>query len=245
MSTPDNLLFGDQIAASRLSERFFALDAQKLLRLAIEDLFPGRVALVSSFGSESAVLLHMVSEIDKAVPVLFLDTLHLFPETLAYRDELVARLGLTNIKTLKPDAQELAKEDPDNFLWASDPDRCCAIRKVEPLAKALKDYDAWITGRKRFQAATRAALPLFESEGERIKLNPLAAWTREDITAYFEKHALPPHPLVAKNYFSIGCLPCTSPVRPGEEARAGRWRGKSKTECGVHIPAVLEAGANI
>lgn len=244
MSTPSGLPLGDPSTAAQLSERFCALNAQELLRLAIEDLFPGRIALVSSFGSEAAVLLHMISELDRAVPVLFLDTLHLFPETLAYRDALVARLGLTRVETLRPDPETLAKEDSENFHWSSDPDRCCAIRKVEPLAKALRNYDAWITGRKRFQAATRAALPLFENDGTHIKLNPLATWTRDDIAAYFERHGLPAHPLVARNYLSIGCLPCTSPVRPGEDARAGRWRGRGKTECGVHIPATLEAGSD-
>ena len=119
------------------------------------------------------------------------------------------------------------------------------MRKVAPLAKGLANYDAWISGRKRFQATTRVALPLFESDGPRIKLNPLATWTEADIKAYFEKHALPEHPLVAKNFLSIGCLPCTSPVRPGEDARAGRWRGRGKTECGVHLPSILEAGADI
>ncbi|QAY96831.1 phosphoadenylyl-sulfate reductase [Methylovirgula ligni] len=245
MSVLEAPLFGDQIAASRLSDRFYALGAEKLLRLAIQDLFTGRIALVSSFGADSAVLLHMVAQIDKATPVLFLDTLHLFPETLAYRDALVDRLGLTRLITLKPDLEELSREDPENFQWSSDPDRCCALRKVVPLAKALANYDAWITGRKRFQAATRAALPLFESDGPRIKLNPLATWTQADIKAYFEKYDLPEHPLVAKNFLSIGCLPCTSPVRPGEDARSGRWRGRGKTECGVHIPSVLEAGADI
>lgn len=238
-------VFGDSIAASRLSEKFYAMGAEKLLRLAIEDLFPGRIALVSSFGADSAVLLHMVAQIDKTTPILFLDTLHLFPETLAYRDKLADKLGLANVITLKPDAEALASEDPEKFLWATNPDRCCAIRKVEPLAKALTAYDAWITGRKRFQAVTRAALPLFESDGDRVKLNPLAAWTQAEVTSYFETHGLPPHPLVEKNYFSIGCIPCTSPVRPGEDLRAGRWRGRGKTECGVHAPATLEAGADI
>jgi phosphoadenosine phosphosulfate reductase len=244
MSAPEGLLFGDQIAASRLADRFFALDAQKLLRLAIEDLFPERVALVSSFGADSAVLLHMISEIDPATAVLFLDTLRLFPETLAYRDRLVGQFRLTNVATLKPDEKLLAAEDPDKFLWARNPDRCCEIRKVLPLAAALKPYDAWITGRKRFQAATRMALPLFEAEGTRIKVNPLAAWTKADIDAYFEKHALPRHELVAKNYFSIGCVPCTSPTRAGEDVRAGRWRGRGKTECGVHA-LTPDAGADI
>lgn len=244
MSAHEGLLFGDQIAASRLAEKFFALDARKVLRLAIEDLFPGRIALVSSFGADSAILLHMVSEIDKATPVIFIDTLQLFSETLAYRDKLVAQFGLTKVKTVKPDAKLLAKEDEDKFLWARNPDRCCEIRKVLPLANALQGYDAWITGRKRFQAATRASLPLFEADGARIKVNPLAGWTKAEIDAYFETHGLPRHELIAKNYLSIGCVPCTSPVRPGEDARAGRWRDRGKTECGVHV-ATLDAGADI
>jgi phosphoadenosine phosphosulfate reductase len=241
MSAPDGQVLDDQATAARLAEKFVALDAEELLRLSIKDLFSGRIALVSSFGADSAVLLHMVSEIDRATPVLFLDTLHLFPETLAYRDMLISRLGLTHVVTLQPDRDLLAKDDPENFLWSQNPDRCCEIRKVLPLAKALKNYDAWITGRKRFQAATRAALPLFEEDGARIKVNPLANWTQDDLVAYSGKHDLPPHPLVAKNYLSIGCLPCTSPVRPGEDARAGRWRGRGKTECGVHVPAQMTA----
>jgi phosphoadenosine phosphosulfate reductase len=244
MSAHEGLLFGDQVAASRLTEKFFALDPQKLLRLAIEDLFPGKIALVSSFGADSAVLLHMVSEIDPTTPILFIDTLQLFPETLVYRDELIARLHLTNIDTLKPDDKLLAKEDPDKFLWARNSDRCCEIRKVLPLAKALQGYDAWITGRKRFQSVTRAALPLFEADGDRIKINPLAGWTQAHIDDYFTAHGLPRHHLVAKNYLSIGCVPCTSPVRPGEDVRAGRWRDRGKTECGVHV-ATLDAGADI
>ena len=244
MSAHEGPLFGDEAAASRLTEKFVALDAQKLLRLAIEDLFPGRIALVSSFGADSAVLLHMLSEINPATPVIFLNTLHLFPETLAYRDQLIAKLGLTNVDTLLPDEKILAQEDPDKFLWASNPDRCCEIRKVLPLAKALQGYDAWITGRKRFQAATRAALPLFEADGARIKVNPLATWTQADIDEYFTAHDLPRHDLIAKNYFSIGCVPCTSSVKPGEDLRAGRWRGRGKTECGLHV-ATADTGLDI
>ena len=174
MSAHDVSLFGDQVAAARLAAKFTAVDAPKLMRLAVEDLFPGRIALVSSFGVDSAVLLHMASEIDKALPIVFVDTLHLFPETLAYRNSLITRLGLTNVETSRPDKKALAEADPENFLWATDPDRCCELRKVMPLAKALEGYEAWITGRKRFQAASRAALPLFETEGERVKINPLA-----------------------------------------------------------------------
>ncbi len=244
MSAHDIKMFGDQIAASRLEDRFARVKATSLLRLAIEDLYPGRIALVSSFGADSAVLLHMVSEIDKKTPVVFVDTGQLFPETLAYRDELVARLGLENVIVAEPDAATIAAEDPEKFLFASDPDRCCDIRKVLPLGKALEGYDAWITGRKGFQSVTRARVPLFEAEGERVKVNPLVGWTATDVLAYIAKAGLPPHPLVAKGFPSIGCLPCTSAVKPGEDARAGRWRGRGKTECGIHMGA-LTAGMGI
>jgi phosphoadenosine phosphosulfate reductase len=244
MSMHDVTLFGDQIAATRLMTRFVGLDAQKFLRLAIEDLFPGRIALVSSFGADSAVLLHMVSQIDKMTPVVFVDTLHLFPETLAYRDTLISKLDLKNVRTAQPEPAELAIQDPEKFLWASDPDRCCEIRKVAPLAKALEGFDAWITGRKRFQADTRATLPLFEAEGDRIKVNPLAGWSAAKIADYFDNFDLPKHELVAKGYLSLGCIPCTSVVKPGEDSRAGRWRGRDKVECGIHL-GTLEAGSDI
>ena len=227
-----------------LSDRFEERSAQSRLRAAIHDLFPGRIALVSSFGADSAVLLHMIAAIDTATPIVFVDTGMLFPETLAYRDRLVAQLGLTRVETHTPDAEDLAEQDPESFLWARVPDQCCHIRKVLPLSRALDGYDAWISGRKRFQATTRDALPVFQAEAGRIKVNPLADWSAKDILAYMDDHALPRHELVAKNYLSIGCLPCTSPVRPGEDARAGRWRGKAKVECGIHT-AFPDAGAGI
>jgi phosphoadenosine phosphosulfate reductase len=240
----DVSLFGDYTAASRFEERFVALDARALLRLSIQDLYAGRIALVSSFGADSAVLLHMVSTIDKATPVIFVDTGHLFQETQDYRDELVNLLGLTNVQAVSPTAEDLATYDPESFLWSSDPDQCCEIRKVMPLGRAVAGYDAWITGRKRFQSDTRASLPLFETEGARIKINPLASWNATRLLDYLDAHDLPRHRLVAKNYLSIGCIPCTSPVKPGEDARAGRWRGRSKTECGIHL-GVVSGGAGI
>src|ERR1700727_3012926 len=200
MSAHDVKLFGDQIAASRLETRFAQLKATSLLRLAIEDLYPGRIALVSSFGADAAALLHMVAQIDKATPVVFVDTGQHFPETLAYRDDLVARLKLTNVIVAEPDAETVAEEDPEKFLFASDPDRCCEIRKVMPLGKALDTYEAWITGPKGFKGATRAAGPLFEAEGERVKINPLVGWSASDILAYIAEAGLPPHPLVAKGF---------------------------------------------
>jgi phosphoadenosine phosphosulfate reductase len=244
MSAHDVKLFGDAVAASRLETRFAQLPAATLLRLAIKDLYPGRIALVSSFGADSVVLLHMVAEIDKATPIVFVDTGQHFPETLAYRDSLVDKLGLTNIVVAEPDQATLANEDPEKFLFASDPDRCCEIRKVAPLAVALDAYDAWITGRKGFQTADRARLPLFEAEGARVKVNPLVSWSAGDLLGYLKAHDLPPHPLVAKGFPSIGCLPCTSRVMPGEDPRTGRWRGKSKQECGIH-GVTLDAGGNI
>jgi len=244
MSAHDVKLFGDQIAATRLEDRFARIKASSLLRLAIEDLFPGRIALVSSFGADSAVLLHMVSRVDPATPVVFVDTGQHFPETLAYRDTLCASLGLTNVIVAGPDPATLEAEDPEKFLFASDPDRCCEIRKVLPLASALDGYDAWITGRKGFQSVTRARVPLFEAEGERVKVNPLIGWSASDILDYIRAAGLPPHPLVAKGFPSIGCLPCTSRVAPGEDIRAGRWRGRTKSECGIHTEP-LTAGQDI
>jgi phosphoadenosine phosphosulfate reductase len=234
MSAHDVRLFGDAIAASRLEDRFAKVKARSLLRLAIEDLFPGRIALVSSFGADSVVLLHMVAQVDPKTPVVFVDTGQHFPETLRYRDELCARFGLANLIVAEPDADATAAEDPEKFLFASDPDRCCDMRKVQPLARALDGYDAWITGRKSFQTATRSRVPLFEAEGDRVKVNPLVGWSATDVLDYIRAAGLPPHPLVAKGFPSIGCLPCTSRVAPGEDPRAGRWRGRSKIECGIH-----------
>ncbi len=244
MAAHDVKLFGDQIAASRLESRFAKVKASSLLRLAIEDLFPGRIALVSSFGADAAALLHMVAQVDKATPVVFVDTGQHFPETLAYRDELCAQLGLTDVRSATPDPATLAAEDPEKWLFSSDPDRCCEIRKVRPLAVAMDGFDAWITGRKGFQSDLRSTLPLFEAEGDRVKVNPLVGWTATDVLAYIREAGLPRHPLVAKGFPSIGCMPCTSAVRPGEDERAGRWRGRGKTECGIHT-TVLDAGANI
>ncbi|MGH6852708.1 MAG: phosphoadenylyl-sulfate reductase [Methylocella sp.] len=244
MAANEGARFADTDSAARLGAKFAGMDTRELMRVVIEDLFPRRIALVSSFGADSAVLLHMVAQIDRTTPVLFIDTRVLFAETLAYRDELVSHLGLSKVITLAPKPALLAVEDPENFLWASNPGRCCEIRKVLPLAEALEGYDAWISGRKRFQAQTRADLALFEEEGGRVKVNPLAHWTANEIRNYLDAFALPRHPLVAKGYFSIGCIPCTSPVRPGEDPRAGRWRGSSKVECGLHtLP--LYAGLDI
>lgn len=197
----------------------------------------GRTALVSSFGAESVVLLHMVAQVDPDIPVIFLDTLAHFPATLAYRALLVKELGLRDVRNASPDLRMLGRIDPRGDLHGHDPDLCCHFRKTEPLDEALSDFDAWITGRKRFQSGARGSLATFEVEdgSGRIKVNPLAEWSSADLEAYRTSYGLPAHPLVAEGYRSIGCAPCTRPVGAGEDPRAGRWAGSSKTECGIHV----------
>jgi sulfate adenylyltransferase subunit 2 len=177
----------------------------------------------------------MAAEIDPAVPVIFLDTGKLFGETLTYRDKLVRKLGLTNVQTFRPEPAVETKLDQPGALWRDNPDACCAFRKVEPLERALKPYAGWITGRKRFQSAGRAALPTIEIEDGRLKINPLARWGAREIEAEFKIRDLPRHPLVADGFLSIGCMPCTQRAAPGGDARSGRWAGLEKTECGIHL----------
>lgn len=219
--------------AARLEARFAGVATADMLAALLPEL-AGRVALVSSFGAESAVLLHLVAAVDRQVPLIFINTQKMFGETLAYRDELAERLGFVDLRVFRPDPYQLALKDNTSLRWSYDPDGCCALRKVEPLDRALGGFDAWISGRKGFQARTRAALPRFEIEDGRLKINPLADWAKPDLDAYFAAHDLPRHPLEAQGYPSIGCSPCTSKVRPGEDPRAGRWRGWDKTECGIH-----------
>lgn len=230
--------------AIRLNRMFRGADTVEMLRTVIADGLVGELAAVSSFGAESAVLLHLISQIDPALPVLFLETGKHFPETLAYRDTLVERLGLTGLVNLEPDPELLARRDETGLRWSYDPDGCCEIRKVLPLAAALSGYDATLTGRKAFQSATRANLPRFEvdhsdSQG-RLKINPLIDWTADDLANYMAEHDLPRHPLVEQGYPSIGCSPCTHKVAPGEDPRSGRWKGWDKTECGIHTPLTDE-----
>jgi phosphoadenosine phosphosulfate reductase len=212
------------------------LDGLALLRAALTGPMAGRIAMVSSFGAESAVLLDMVASIDRRTPVIFLETGKLFPETLAFKDELVDWLRLADVRTIRPAPADLARSDPDGTLWRNEPDLCCHIRKTDPLDEALSGFAGWITGRKRFQGETRTALPAVEADPVtgQLKLNPLVTWTPEDIRSYRRLRQLPLHPLVARGYPSIGCAPCTRAVKDGEETRAGRWWQLDKTECGIH-----------
>ena len=221
--------------ARGLSERYEGQSAEDVLRRIIRSDFHGRIGLVSSFGTEAAVLLHMVGRIDPYVPVIFLDTWKHFPETLAYRQELIERIGLCNIQTVMPRPAKLKADDPKGDLHSRNPDLCCHVRKTQPMLSALRSLDCWITGRKRGQAETRTDMDLFETQDRWIKVNPLIDWTPEDVDAYFSDHDLPQHPLKAQGYLSIGCAPCTRAVKPGEDARAGRWADSDKTECGIHF----------
>ena len=211
--------------------------ARTLLRRAILSEHSGRIAVVSSFGAESALLLALVAEVDPGTPVLFLQTGMHFPETLAYRQTLAAHFGLRDVREVMPDPSGLARTDPDGMLHRYVPDDCCEVRKVAPLAQALRPFAAWITGRKRHQSGSRAALPTIEHVDGQVKINPLADWTARDIATELRNRAVPPHPLVARGFASIGCAPCTRAVAVGEDARAGRWSGLAKTECGIHRPA--------
>jgi phosphoadenosine phosphosulfate reductase len=199
--------------------------------------FPGEVAMVSSFGAEAAVLLKMVADLDPDLPVLMIDSKMLFEETLDYQRTLAQHLGLRNVQHLRPDPLDLARADPDGLLHQSDTDACCDIRKVLPLERALRRWPVSISGRKRYQASTRAELEVFEADGARLRVSPLAFWSAQDLRDYMDRHDLPRHPLVARGFRSIGCWPCTTPVAEGEDDRAGRWRGSDKVECGIHFGA--------
>ena len=219
--------------AETLNERLRDAHPIEIVKAAIE-LYGDDVALVSSFGAESAVLLHMVAQLKPAMPVLFLDTGMLFGQTLDYRQQLAHQLGLTGVRDLRPRFEDLAVNDPNAELWKTDTDACCHIRKVIPLDAALEGFPAWITGRKRFHGGDRLRLSVVEESNGRLKFNPLANWTKDDLDAYASEHDLPEHPLVAHGFPSIGCWPCTSPVEEGGDIRSGRWAGSEKSECGIH-----------
>ena len=219
----------------RLNNELRDASAQTILRVSMIREWPDEMTYVSSFGAESAVMLSLISEVDPAMPIVFLETRMHFPQTLDYRDELIEKLGLKDVRNIGPDKDDLAAEDPKNMLWRANPDACCEIRKVRPLEPALEGFNAWITGRKRFHGGARMSLPVFEYAAGRFKVNPLASWTQEDVQAYFKRRELPRHPLVAQGYPSIGCWPCTKPAEDPNDIRSGRWAGQEKSECGLHV----------
>jgi phosphoadenosine phosphosulfate reductase len=228
-------LFDAALKAQEFDRDLREASPAEIIAAALRAVGRDRLAVVSSFGTESAALLKVMADVDPAIPVVFLDTGWLFAETLAYRDTLIATLGLRDVRSIEPAEDALRRDDPERELWFTDPDACCRIRKVEPLARALAPFDGWINGRKRFQGGARAAMPVVEADGARLKFNPFANVSREDIELINASANLPPHPLVASGFQSVGCMPCTSRTAPGEDPRAGRWRGKAKTECGIHV----------
>ena len=235
-------------ASSSLAARLSAelLDAHPLTILGKAfEIFGDRLALVSSFGAESAVLLHLASRVSPRVSVLFLDTGMLFGQTLDYRKALAAQLGLTDVRDLRPAFADLAVNDPKADLWRTDTDGCCRIRKVLPLDRALDGFDGWITGRKRFHGGDRFSLAVVEDTDGKIKFNPLANWSRAELDAYVAEHDLPAHPLVAQGFPSVGCWPCTHPAQADEDVRAGRWAGQNKTECGIHVARAPGVASNL
>lgn len=232
---PLDLSIEDRVAD--LNARYRHHGATQVLEHCLADPMVGKLSLVSAFGAESVVLLHLISVMAPATPVIFLDTELLFPETLDYQAELAADLGLTDVRRIQPDRTEVFAEDSENLLHQSDPNACCNLRKTRPLDRALDGFDAWVSGRKRFQGGNRAKLEFFEpgTDFPRVKVNPLAHWDPSDVQDYIVNNRLKRHPLVRQGYKSIGCAPCTTPVSEGEDPRAGRWRNQGKTECGIHI----------
>lgn len=222
--------------------RLETASAHDIVRWALATL--PRFAVSSSFGADSAVLLHLVAQIDPSVPVLFLETGFHFPETLRYRRDLADLLGLTDVRDLRPalTVGEQASEHGGG-LYVRNSDACCAIRKVAPLNAALQEFDGWASGVRRDQTPDRADTPVvsrvFRDDHPLVKVSPLARWSAQDVEDYLARHGLPRHPLAEAGYPSIGCAPCTRRVRPGDDPRAGRWADSGKTECGIHIELPL------
>lgn len=232
-------------SAARLNRALSSASPEDVIATAIRSVAPDRLAVVSSFGTESAALLKYVADIDRNLPVLFLDTGMLFEETLAYRDELARYFGLKDVRSLKPQIDLIERRDPARDLWMQDTESCCHIRKVRPLSDALGAFDGWINGRKRMHGGDRSDIAYVEADGRLLKFNPLAALTKEQLDEVFASAGTPRHPLEKLGFSSVGCMPCTSRTKPGEAARAGRWRGSSRTECGIHHagePAVAGSG---
>jgi len=221
--------------AAELNATLRDADPLTVLRTVLDPRQGLRIAALSSFGAEAAVLLDLLATAGPATPVLFLETGQHFLQTLSYRTALSARLGLTDVRIVVPNPEERADLDPKGDLWRTDPDACCDLRKVRPLARAAAGFDALITGRKRYQSDTRARLAVVEVLDGQLRINPLANWSADRIETYRTERDLPAHPLADQGYASIGCWPCTRPIEDGEDSRAGRWSGVDKVECGIHL----------
>lgn len=219
-----------------LNGRFERLHARDLLRWGATT-FRHDIVMATSFGPSGIVMLHMLSQLRLKMPVFYLQTDLLFPETMALRDALTERLGIEFVEVHCGLSLEAQGEQYGQELWRSNPDLCCQLRKVNPIRRYLSDKKAWINGIRRDQAATRAQTPLvgWDNANHLLKLSPMAAWTKEQVWDYIRLHDLPYNRLHDEGYPSIGCMPCTRAVAAGEDDRAGRWAGVNKIECGIHI----------
>jgi phosphoadenosine phosphosulfate reductase len=227
IESPDHIV-------ERLNAELRGKGPHEIIRVALRE-FGRKLTYVSSFGAESAAMLGLIADVDQGMPIVFIDTGMHFHQTLHYRDTLGQVLGLTDIRTFHPVKDEVKAVDPRGVLNKTDPNACCDVRKVRPLAPALEGFDAWITGRKRFHGGGRTKLPVVECFEGRYKINPLADQTPEDLAALVAEKHLPPHPMVAEGYPSIGCWPCTARPLDPTDIRSGRWVGFKKEECGLHL----------
>ena len=219
---------------SYLNKKCFGLSPEEILDVSIKR-FGNKITYICSFGTESAIILHMISKINRKFPIFLLNTHFLFPETIAYKNKLLKELNLTNCLDIFPDHSLIQREDPENNLWENNEDRCCEIRKVKPLDKILKNYSSWISGRKSYHQGERINLKPFELLNEKIVVNPLINIKKKEAENYFEANNLPEHPLLKEGYFSIGCIHCTFKTNDKKSIRSGRWKNKIKTECGIHL----------
>ncbi len=224
----------DENLLNQLNEDNKNLLPQNILEDSINNIFRKKMVYVCSFGTESAIILHMISEIDRSFPIILLNTNYLFKETIKYKDYLISKLKFSNFKEISPAAEDLKINDSKGTLWKENPDLCCNIRKVLPLQKELKKYDAWVSGRKSYHEGERKNLNFFEYINQKIVINPLAKVNQNFIDSYFKKNNLDRHPLYEFGYMSVGCTHCTIKSSSFDNPRSGRWAEKNKTECGIH-----------
>ncbi len=226
-------MYFDQNEVKELNKEFHKSSPEEIIRKS-RNLFKDKIVYISSFGIESAIILHMISQIDKNFPIALLNTNFLFKQTLDYKNKLIKSLNLKNFVEIFPDNSKLQKDDPNNNLWKSDVEKCCELRKVKPLNKFLKKYNAWISGRKSYQGGERFDVQPFEFNNGKVVVNPLANFEKKFVLLYFNNNNLPKHPLVEEGYLSVGCTHCTFKPKNIEDPRSGRWINQTKTECGIH-----------
>ncbi len=222
------------VEIARLSHEFESSTPQEILTWAIDTFWP-QIALSSSFQTQSMPLLHMATQIRRDLLILFLDTGYHFWDSLIFREQIASQWKLNVLDLYRDSRWDHFARQHSRSLPLEDPDLCCYINKVQPMQKALQDLKAWITGIRRDQTAARAHAKILELQPDGLlKVNPLLNWSKVDVETYINQHNLPVHPLLVKGYRSIGCAPCTVAVGVNEDERAGRWAGRSKTECGLH-----------